>query len=81
MGRLGSDGAVALTLRVRTLRLAADKIGGPRKLRAFLGAKSADVAAWLSGMKEPPAPIFLRALSLLLDHLDAVDPDRRGRKE
>ena len=55
--------------------MAADKLGGPRKLRDLLGETSADVAAWLSGMKEPPESVFLRALSVLLDHLDAVDPD------
>jgi hypothetical protein len=53
------------------LRMAADMLGGPRKLRHFLKASSADVANWLSGVKQPPTRVFLAALELILDDLDS----------
>ncbi len=46
-------------------------LGGARKLRSLLRVPSADVAAWLAGTEEPPAPIFLWALEMILDDLDA----------
>ena len=72
-----SDICVAYSLRVRTLKLAADRMGGARKLRDRLGASSVEMAGWISGMHEPPDAVFLRTLELLLDHLDAEEADRR----
>ena len=57
-------------VKTKTLQLAAEMVGGPRKLRDALKAPSADVMAWLAGDKEPPEEVFLRALDLLLDELD-----------
>jgi hypothetical protein len=51
--------------------MAAKRLGGPRKLRDFLRAPSAEVVAWLAGVEEPPAAVFLRALELILDDLDS----------
>jgi hypothetical protein len=45
-------------------------LGGPRQLRDFLAAPTADVLSWLAGVEEPPTPVFLRALVLILDALD-----------
>ena len=50
--------------------MAANRLGGPRKLRDYLRAPSADMVSWLAGLEEPPTPIFLRALELILDELD-----------
>lgn len=52
------------------LKIAAEMLGGPRKLRSFLGASSAEVANWLAGVEPPPQHAFLRALELILDDLD-----------
>jgi hypothetical protein len=52
------------------LQIAAEMLGGPRKLRGFLRASSADLASWLAGTKQPPEQAFLRALELILDDLD-----------
>jgi hypothetical protein len=54
-----------------TLRIAAELLGGPRKMRIFLRAPAADVAAWLAATREPPDEAFLKALELILDELDA----------
>ena len=53
------------------LQIAAEMLGGPRKLRSYHGASSADVVSWLSGIEPPPPHAFLRALELILDDLDA----------
>jgi hypothetical protein len=53
------------------LQIAAEMLGGPRKLRSFLRASSADVVNWLAGIKQPPEPVFLKALELILDDLDS----------
>jgi hypothetical protein len=62
---------MAYSVKTKTLQVAARKIGGPRKLRDYLRAPSADVVSWLAGVTEPPAPVFLRALELILDDLDS----------
>ena len=64
--------------KATALRIAAEMLGGPRKLRRFLQAPSRDVAKWLSGMEEPPTPVFLAALQLILDDLDAGGKRLRG---
>lgn len=55
------------------VKLAAELLGGPAKLRERLRASSADVAAWLAGTKEPPPAVFLRVVEILLDELDRGD--------
>lgn len=65
---------MATGIRLRVLRAAAKTLGGPRRLRDFLGVRSAEVAAWLAGTQEPPQEVFLRALEILLDHLDREGP-------
>jgi hypothetical protein len=61
---------VAYSVKARTLQIAARRIGGPRKLRDYLRAPSAGIASWIAGVEEPPTPVFLRALELILDDLD-----------
>lgn len=65
---------MATGIRSRVLRAAAKLMGGPRRLREFLGVSSTAVAAWLAGTQEPPREVFLRALEFLLDHLDREGP-------
>jgi hypothetical protein len=64
---------VADSVKTEVLQLAARAAGGPRKLRDYLRVPSADIVSWLNGGEEPPAPVFLRALELLLDDLDHQD--------
>jgi DNA-binding transcriptional regulator YdaS (Cro superfamily) len=60
------------------MKVAADQVGGRRKLRDLLGASSADLAAWISGVAEPPDGVFLRAVELILERLDARDAASKG---
>ena len=61
--------------------MAAEMLGGPSKLRRLIQASSRDVAQWLSGMAEPPPHVFLAALKLILDDLDAGGQRLRGAKK
>ena len=76
---IGSSLAVAFSVKTKALQIAARKLGGPRKLRDYLRMPTADVVSWLSGIEEPPGPVFLRALELILDDLDGRR--RQLRKE
>ncbi len=71
--------AVAFSVKTKALQIAARKLGGPRKLRDYLRMPTADVVSWLAGIQEPPMPVFLRALELILDDLDGRR--HRPRKE
>ncbi len=62
---------MAFSVKTRALRIAAQKLGGARKLRDLLRVPTADVVSWLAGIEEPPAPVFMRALELILDDLDS----------
>ena len=62
--------AVAFSVKTKALQIASRKLGGPRKLRDYLRVPTADVVSWLAGIQEPPTPVFLRALELILDDLD-----------
>lgn len=64
---------VAKLTKTKVLRLAAEKLGGARKLGEFLAAPSADIASWLTGKVEPPTPIFMRALDVILNDLEVRD--------
>lgn len=60
--------------KTAALRIAADLLGGPGQLRAFLGGvSSASLATWLAGNDEPPDKVFLKALQVILDNLDLRD--------
>jgi len=54
----------------RTLELAASIAGGPRKLRDLLNVPSEKLVAWLSGNERLPREVFLKALDIVLDHVD-----------
>lgn len=61
------------TVGTRTLRLASRTLGGPKKLREHLGVTASDLAAWLTGQREPPREVLLEALAVILDDLDKRD--------
>ncbi len=68
---------MAHPVKTKTLKVAAQSLGGPRKLRDFFRAPSEKVVAWLAGIEDPPKPMFLRALEVILDDLDASDGAQR----
>lgn len=72
--------AVAFSVKTKVLQVAARKLGGPGKLRDRLRMPSARVLSWLAGVEEPPQEIFLSALEVILDDLEARSrPIRKKR--
>ena len=54
------------TVYARTLRRAAEIVGGVEKLRSELGVHSEDLVHWLQGTKAVPQEIFLRAVDIVV---------------
>ena len=59
-------------LYARTLRRAAEKVGGVEQLRRLLGVQGRFIKLWIEGKGFPPRDVFLRAVDLL-------SPTERGR--
>lgn len=61
----------------RTLRAAADVLGGERALARYLRVARPDLHRWLRpGSVPPPANIFLKAVDILLNDLPDADAAR-----
>ncbi|OGA59948.1 MAG: hypothetical protein A3G81_25925 [Betaproteobacteria bacterium RIFCSPLOWO2_12_FULL_65_14] len=56
------------TVHARTLRRAAQIVGGPSGLAAQLGVPLDDVVCWLQGTKRVPQEIFLAAVDIVVAH-------------
>ncbi len=54
------------TVYARTLRRAAQIVGGPRELAARLGVAADDVVCWLDGTRRVPQEIFLKAVDIVV---------------
>lgn len=64
----GFKGAAAMgepELYLRTLRRAAELIGGEGPLAVALKVTPSHLALWLDGNEQPPIEIFLRAVDLV----------------
>jgi hypothetical protein len=65
------------TIYKRTLRKAADLVGGERALARYLKVPPPDVYAWMRpGAEPPPVGVFLKAVDLVLEDLDLPDAVR-----
>ena len=56
------------TVWARTLRRAAELVGGELALATKLNVKPSDLTAWLGGESKPPAEIFLKAADIIGAH-------------
>jgi DNA-binding transcriptional regulator YdaS (Cro superfamily) len=54
------------TVHARTLRRAAQIVGGAKELAAQLGVASDDLVYWLDGTKRVPQEIFLKAVDIVV---------------
>ena len=52
-------------VHTRTLRRAADTLGGVSELAALLDTSEEDVRRWIQGMDRPPQVAFLKALDIV----------------
>lgn len=55
-------------VRVRTLRRAAEIMGGEQPLAVHLRVTPSHLALWLEGKEVPPDHIFLKAVDLVTEH-------------
>lgn len=55
-------------VRARTLRRAADIVGGVEVLAAQLDVRSEDLANWLAGTEPVPEDVFLGAVDIVTAH-------------
>lgn len=53
-------------VRARTLRRAAEIMGGEEALALHLGITPSHVALWIRGLANPPDAVFLRAVDIVL---------------
>ena len=52
---------------VSTLRQAGVILGGERELARHLRVPLEDLKRWLAGKEDPPRPVFLRAVDVVLE--------------
>jgi hypothetical protein len=62
---------VASTVYSRTLRKAAELVGGRAKLCRHLRVPMAELEKWIDDQAVPPIAIFLRAVDLVVDDTPA----------
>ncbi len=60
-------------VRARTLKRAAEIMGGEERLALHLKVTPSHLALWIRGTESPPDHIFLKAVDLVTDH-DALPP-------
>jgi Pyruvate/2-oxoacid:ferredoxin oxidoreductase gamma subunit len=56
-----------VSVRVQTLRRAAEIIGGPTQLRIYLNVSALCLAAWMTGVDNMPTQVFLKAVDLVME--------------
>ena len=54
-------------LHVKTLKRAAEIVGGEQQLALKLKVTPSHLALWLEGLATPPGDVFLRAVDLVTD--------------
>jgi hypothetical protein len=60
-------------VKAKALRMASRKLGGNGRLRDFLRVPAERLVRWLSGAEDPPTPVLLKAVEVILDDLDKRD--------
>jgi hypothetical protein len=54
-------------VRARTLRRAAEILGGPAQLRTYLNVSAICLGAWLTGIDTAPTDVFLKAVDVIME--------------
>lgn len=58
---------VERNVRTAAVRRASDILGGPSKLRKYLGVSAIALGVWLAGSEPPPTDIFLKAVDVIAE--------------
>ena len=61
-------------MRVRTLRRAAQILGGPAQLRKYLNVSALCLAAWMTGADTAPTYVFLKAVDVVMEEVTPKKP-------
>ena len=61
-------------MRVRTLRRAAQILGGPAQLRKYLNVSALCLAAWMTGVDTAPTYVFLKAVDVVMEEVTPKKP-------
>jgi len=59
---------------VRTLRRAAQILGGPAQLRKYLNVSALCLAAWMTGADTAPTYVFLKAVDVVMEEVTPKKP-------
>jgi len=59
---------------VRTLRRAAQILGGPAQLRKYLNVSALCLAAWMTGVDTAPTYVFLKAVDVVMEEVTPKKP-------
>jgi hypothetical protein len=54
-------------VRTAAVRRASDILGGPSRLRDYLGVSAIALGVWIAGVEPPPTDVFLKAVDVILD--------------
>ena len=72
-----AGGDIKASIYTRTLQKAAELLGGERALARFLKVPMPDLFAWMRpGAEQPPLPVFLKAVDLVMNEIDDKDAER-----
>lgn len=55
-------------VRTRTLRRAAEILGGRAELRKYLNVSAICLAAWMTGLDTAPTDVFLKAVDIVMEN-------------
>jgi hypothetical protein len=59
---------VDTAVRTRTLRRAAEIVGGRAELRKCLNVSAICLAAWMTGLDTAPTDVFLKAVDIIMEN-------------
>jgi len=54
-------------VRTAAVRRASDILGGPSRLRDYLGVSAIALGVWIAGTEPPPTDVFLKAVDVIVD--------------
>jgi DNA-binding transcriptional regulator YdaS (Cro superfamily) len=63
-------------VHVRTLRRAAALVGGEQELALRIQVTPSHLILWLAGVAVPPPDVFLRAVDIVMDHVQPASVER-----
>ncbi len=64
--------------QIDILKKAAEGLGGPERLAAFLGVSVLDLGAWIAEKRVPPAEIVLAAFDVIAEGVVEVERIQHG---